>query len=96
VIIHVVLIAWKPWATAQQIDEVKATFEGLAAKIPGIKGAYWGASLPGGSEGFKHGVVVLADDQAALDAYHAHPDHQQLTTLIHGSASRMLGENLQA
>lgn len=94
-IVHVVLVAWKPWTTPEQIAEIQASFQGLAAKVPGIVAAYWGESLPGGSDGFRHGVVVVANDQAALDAYHSHPDHQQLTALIRSSSTRMLGENLR-
>ncbi len=96
VIIHVVLVAWKHSTTADEIARAKATFLGLASKVPGITGAYWGESMPGGTDGFMHGVVVLADSTSALDAYHNHPDHQQLHAMIRSMSSRMVGENIQA
>ena len=95
-IVHVVLVAWKPWTTPEQIAEIQAAFQALAAKIPGITAAYWGEALPGGSDGFRHGVVVVANDPAALDAYHVHPDHARLAAVIRSSSTRMLGENLRA
>ncbi len=95
-IIHVVLVAWKHSTTPEQIAEAKATFLGLASKVPGITGAYWGENMPGGTDGFKNGVVVLADSTATLDAYHAHPDHERLHAMIRAMSSRMIGENIQA
>ncbi len=95
-IVHVVLVKWHEWITAAQIEEVRSAFLGLTSKVPGISGAYWGESLPGGSEGFRHGVVVLAQSPEAMDAYRAHPDHQKLSQMLGTRAARMTGENLQA
>ncbi len=95
-IIHVALISWREWTTAEQIAEAKATFLALTSKIPGITGAYWGETMPGVSNGFKNGVVVLADSPATLEAYHAHPDHHKLTAIIGARASRMSGADLRA
>ncbi len=95
-IVHVVLVRWKESTTPSQASEAKTTFLNLVSKISGLTGAYWGESEKGSSDGFAHGVVVMAEDPAALEAYHAHPDHHHLSTLIGTLASNLSGANLQA
>ena len=95
-LVHVVLVTWKEWASRDQIEEAKGAFRALTAQIPGISGAYWGSTIKGAADGFDVGVVVLADSAAALDAYHAHPDHAKLTSKIGVLATQVVGANLEA
>lgn len=95
-IVHVVLVRWKEWASRDQIAEAKGAFRSLTSQVPGISGAYWGSTIRGASDGFDVGVVVLAETPAALDAYRAHPDHAKLTSMIGVLSTQVVGANLEA
>jgi stress responsive alpha/beta barrel protein len=74
-ILHVITVQWKPESTPEQrqaaIDGVKT----MAAQIPGITNV-WLKKIK--VQGGKDNVIVMEfKNQAAFDAYVAHPAHKK-------------------
>ena len=50
----------------------------LKTKIPGILELTCGVNFTDRAKGFTHGIVVRFENQAALDTYLPHPEHQRV------------------
>ena len=74
---HVVLMRFRSDLAAQKIDETMSLLAALKDKIPGILEFSGGAdvSREGLEKGFTRGFVMTFADEAARDAYLAHPTH---------------------
>jgi hypothetical protein len=94
VLVHVLLVKWNRHATAASIDEARSRFLDLASKVPGIEGAHWGTTGGGRSEEYDAGVVLLARDRTAFDAYLRHPDHAPLAAAMNRIVSKFAAANL--
>lgn len=81
---HVVLFAFKPQATADQIAAVEEAFAALPRQIPEIIAFEWGrdVSVEGKAQGFTHCFLVTFRDAAGRDAYLPHPAHQVFVQLV--------------
>jgi heme-degrading monooxygenase HmoA len=80
--IHIALYKWKAAATPRQIERALAEIAGLADKVPGVTEISCAENASKYSEGYTHVILVHAKDQAAIDAYRAHPDHQKAAQQI--------------
>lgn len=76
--VHIALYKWKPGVTAVQIQQALADVEALADKVPGIVEISTAENASKYSEGFTHVILVRGENQAAIDAYRAHPDHSKV------------------
>ena len=78
VLYHVVSLKFKPGAAADQIKAVEQAFQGLKAKIPGIKTLHWGTNVSPEKhdKGFTHCFVLTFATEKDRDAYLVHPDHK--------------------
>jgi hypothetical protein len=94
VIVHVVLVKWRDRATPAAIEDARRRFLELAAKVPGIEAAYWGATARARSDQFDEGAVLLARDPTAFNAYLAHPDHAPLVEAMNRIVSKFAAANL--
>lgn len=77
-VFHVFVFQWKPEATdADKARAAKdiAAFQGV---IPGLLETHVGPNLSPRGKGYTFGGVMRFKDQAALDAYVQHPQHQAL------------------
>jgi hypothetical protein len=81
---HVVLFAFKPGTTAEQIAAVEQAFAALPQQIPEIVVFEWGrdVSVEGRAQGFTHCFLVTFRDEASRDAYLPHPAHQAFVALV--------------
>ena len=73
---HVVLFTWKPGATEEQKQRVPAELSQLPAKIPGVRGYWYGpdaALAPSGNADYA--LTADFDDADAYLAYRTHPAH---------------------
>ncbi|HXF60142.1 MAG TPA: Dabb family protein [Caldilineaceae bacterium] len=75
---HVVLFAFKPSATAEQVREIEAAFAALPEQIDAILDFEWGTnvSIEGKADGFTHCFFVTFRDEAGRAIYLPHPAHQ--------------------
>lgn len=73
---HVALFRWKPETTAADVSKVEAALHQLPAKIPAIRSYRFGRDL--GVQAGNADFALVADftDQAGLQTYANHPDHQ--------------------
>ena len=75
---HIVLFQWTTEASQEAIDAVMTELRKLKGKIPGIIDLSCGANFSERSKGYTHGLVVRFNDQAALEAYGPHLEHQRV------------------
>lgn len=75
---HVVMFAFKPDATAEQVKEIEKEFAKLPSKIDTITGYEWGLSesVEQKNDGFTHCFLVSFKDKAGLETYIPHESHQ--------------------
>lgn len=76
--IHTFAFRWKPGVTAEQIQRVIAGIRNLQGKIPGLLETWVGENISPRSQGYALGGVMKFENRAALEAYGAHPIHQEL------------------
>lgn len=74
-VIHIALFKWKSGTTIKQVLKTLKKVQELKNKVDGITDIFFGENYHKESKGFTHGVVVIAENQKALDAYRKHPDH---------------------
>ena len=80
-IIHIALFKWKEGTSPGVIDGLLKNIQSLKAS-PGIKDILVGENYHKEAKGFTHGVVVLAEDQEALDNYRKHPQHKVIAEKV--------------
>ncbi len=76
--VHIALYKWKPDVALEEVEQALAELESLATKVPGIVEISTAKNTSKYSEGYTHVILVRGNDQAAIDAYRAHPDHSKV------------------
>lgn len=81
---HVVCFKFKEEATPAQIKEVETEFAALKDKIKTIVDFEWGTNVSpeNRAKGFTHCFVVTFKDQAGLEVYLPHKDHQAFVSIV--------------
>jgi hypothetical protein len=89
---HVVLFAFKPTATPEDIHRVEQAFSALPSKIEVILDFEWGTnvSVEGRAEGFTHCFLLTFADEAARAVYLPHPDHVEFGTVLRPHVEKVL------
>lgn len=80
--IHIALYKFKNEVTAAQIESALSEVEALACKVSGIVEISAGKNQSQYSDGYTHVILVRAENQAAIDAYRAHPDHKKAAATL--------------
>lgn len=81
---HIALIKFKSGTTAERIKAIFAEIKGLTKSIAGITDYAQGvnSSTEGFSQGLTHGFIMTFRNQAALDAYLPHPEHERVKAFV--------------
>lgn len=81
---HILLIQFKPNASSQQIEELKASFLSMPTKIEGVDSVEWGLndSPEGKNKNYTHCVMMTFADEAGRDRYLPHPEHDALKEIF--------------
>lgn len=89
---HVVLLKFKPEATAEQIKAIETAFAELPKKIDTITAFEWGIDVAPEkrSEGFTHCFLVTFATEAGRDAYLPHAAHQEFVKLLKPQLEKVL------
>lgn len=83
-ICHLVLYQMKPELTeANQTELVRLALKHLAV-LPGVKNLRAGKSIKGPEKGYSVALAMDFADEAALEVYRVHPDHQKFVKEIAG------------
>lgn len=84
-ICHVVLIRLKPEISSTDADAFIAEAGKILAPIPGVRNLRVGRGLGVKAEkDYPIALVMEFDDDAALDAYQVHPEHQRFVSDVVG------------
>lgn len=75
-IIHIALFRWKKDVSDETIESALRKVKQLKDECGGIIDIFCGENYHKESKGFTHGVVVIAENQVALEKYREHPSHK--------------------
>ncbi len=89
---HVVLFAFKPETSEEDIHAVENAFRGLPTKIEQIHGFEWGTnvSVEGIARGYTHCFFLTFLSEADRDAYLPHPAHKEFGAILRPHAESVL------
>ena len=89
---HILLLQQRPDATAAEIDASRAGLAGLVGVLPGLLSFDWGHNIAPEERrgGFTHGFTMDFKDQASLDAYGPHPQHQIAAAKVRATFERVV------
>jgi hypothetical protein len=89
---HILLLQQRPDATAADIDACRAGLAGLVGAVPGLLRFDWGHNIAPEERrgGFTHGFTMDFVDQASLDAYGPHPQHQIAAAKVRATFERVV------
>jgi len=76
--IHMFAFRLKPGVTQAQQDRILREIGVLKNQIPSVLESHVGKNVSPRGQGYVIGGVMKFADQAALEAYNAHPVHQSL------------------
>jgi Stress responsive A/B Barrel Domain len=83
-ICHLVLYQMKPELNEESQNQlVRLALKHLPV-LPGVKNLRAGKSINGPQKGFTVALAMDFDDEAALEVYRVHPDHQKFVKEIAG------------
>jgi heme-degrading monooxygenase HmoA len=75
--IHVAIYQWKDGTDPEQVRASLAKVKAVRDRVPGLLGIFVGENTSKYSEGYTHAIVVVGEDQAALDAYRKDSLHEE-------------------
>ena len=93
--VHIALCKWKPDVALYEVEQALAEVESLAAKIPGIVEISTAENTSKYSEGYTHVILVRGDNQAAIDAYRAHPGHSKVAERLDAMEGAAIGVDFE-
>ena len=89
--IHIALYKWKDNVTPEQVKEVFHKLGDLGPKVPGLISITCTRNDSKYSEGYTHIIFVRGENQAAIDAYRAHPLHKEIADQIDSMEDKGIG-----
>ena len=94
-IAHLVFFKWKEGTEKNEIDRALSSLRQLKTKCLGIIDIKTGENFSSWSEGFTHGLMVLAKDRKALEEYRLHPAHTKLVKEIEKLQERTIAVDFE-
>lgn len=79
---HVVLFRFSRELTPAEERTARDVVAGWVGEIPGLTRLRLGRDVGGRSEGFDHLLLTEFEDRASLEAYLAHPRHQEFARWV--------------
>ena len=77
---HILLIKFKEYAEASEIEKLKGLFEAMPSKVEGVTSVEWGLndSPENKNQGYTHSVLMTFADEEGRQNYLPHPEHDAL------------------
>lgn len=88
---HIALYKFKDSVTPEQINQVFQELTELQSKVPGLISINCAKNTSKYSEGYEYVILIQGKDQAAIDAYRAHPDHARIAQEIEAMEDKGIG-----
>lgn len=88
---HILLLQQRAGASADDIHATREALTGLVGAIPGLLNCHWGHNVAPEERraGYTHGFTMDFVDQASLDAYGPHPQHQAAVVKVRAAFERI-------
>lgn len=83
-ICHVVFYRMRPGATETDENALMEEARRRLPLLPGVKNLRVGRNIERSTNGYSIALVMDFDDEAVLEIYRAHPDHQHFVKQIAG------------
>lgn len=80
--IHCAIFKWKDGVTDAEVEHALQLVRDVKDRVPGIREIYCGTNTSKWSQGYTHAVVVIGDDQKAVDNYRSDDVHHEAAKLI--------------
>lgn len=90
-ITHIAIYKFKDSVTEEEIDSALLEVKSLKDKIDGLDNILVGKNYNKWNEGYTHAIVVLAENQEALNAYRAHSDHEKVAKILDEMEDKGIG-----
>jgi antibiotic biosynthesis monooxygenase (ABM) superfamily enzyme len=87
---HLVFLAARDDASAEDIDDLIASIRGLKDSVPGVVDLSIGENFSPRSGGYTHGLFVRFETAEDLQGYIEHPDHQAVVEKLDRLTSRIV------
>jgi hypothetical protein len=89
---HILVLQQRAGATPEAIEACRGGLEALVGVIPGLIDCHWGHNIAPVERrgGFTHGFTMDFVDQASLDAYGPHPQHQVAAAKVRETFERVI------
>jgi hypothetical protein len=75
---HIVLFRFKAGTQGESQERILLELRKLKGLVPSILDLSAGFNFSDRNQGYELGLVVRLQDQAGLDAYQVHPEHQRV------------------
>ena len=72
---HLVFIAVREDASAEDVEDLISSIRGLKDTVPGVVDLTVGENFSERSGGYTHGIFVRFESREGLQGYMKHPDH---------------------
>jgi len=82
-----VWIKFRDGVEQTRIDQHIAALTSLQQSVPGIVQLTIGENFTDRADGYTHGLLVILDNKAALNAYATHPRHVEVATALREDAN---------
>lgn len=79
---HIVLVKFEETTTKAQLQEVITRFKALRNHIKGLIDIQAGLNFSEKNQGYQVVLTARFENQAALEAYRPHPEHQAVSAYI--------------
>lgn len=90
-ITHIAIYKFREGSSEKEINIALLDVKALKDKVAGLSDVLVGKNYNKWNEGYTHAIVVLAENQGALDAYRAHPDHEKVVKVLDEMEDRGIG-----
>jgi hypothetical protein len=89
---HILVLQQRSDATPEAIAACRDGLGALVGLIPGLIDCHWGQNIAPAERraGFTHGFTMDFVDQASLDAYAPHPQHQLAAAKVRETFERVI------
>ncbi len=83
---HMVWLKFRGDIDTARVQHHLDALRSLATRVPGVRQLHLGTNFTDRANGYTHGLTVILDDKAALQAYAVHPAHVEVATALRQDA----------
>ncbi len=80
--VHIAIYRWKENAPIDKLEDAMESLKGMADDVPGIRLITWGRNTNKWAEGFTHAILILGENEEAIEQYRRHPLHKGVADFI--------------